>query len=56
MNPNPRPTLSKEEMFFHYHGEIVRLQAVVLEQWGQGAFVGGKCLWDEIRYLVFVIF
>jgi len=25
------------------------VQAVVLEQWGQGAFVGGKCLWDEIR-------
>ena len=22
----------------------------MLEQWGQGAFVGGKCLWDEVRY------
>jgi len=25
------------------------VQAVVLEQWGQGALVGGKCLWDESR-------
>ena len=30
--------------------EIGRLQAVVLEQWGQGAFGGGKCLWDEVRW------
>ena len=22
----------------------------MLEQWGQGALVGGKCLWDESRY------
>ena len=41
----------KEEVMFDlYHGWISWFQAVVLEQWGQGAFVGGKCLWDEVRY------
>ena len=48
----PRTNFCKEGevVFDHHHGWISWFQAVVLEQWGQGAFVGGKCLWDEVRY------